>query len=163
MYTTRDDPFLRPLGGKPANILLVEDNPDHAELLIRGFEDHPVANEIRHLSDGESALDYLFQRGDFAESDSSPRPAMVLLDLRLPKVDGLEVLRQIRAQETLDDMPVIILSTSHARPDVQKAYESQANSYLVKPLDFASFSELIDLLGYYWLGWNTRPGQTYAP
>ncbi len=163
MYRTRDDQLFRRLGEAPANILLVEDNPDHAELLIRGFEDHPVANEILHLSDGESALDYLFRRGEYAKDDGNPRPTMVLLDLRLPKVDGLEVLRQIRANETLDDMPVIILSTSHARPDVEKAYESQANSYLVKPLDFASFSELIDLLGTYWLGWNFRAGAGASP
>ena len=149
---------------EPALVLLVEDNPDHAELLIRGFEDHPVKNRILHLSDGEAALDYLLRRGPYEDPESSPRPMVVLLDLRLPKVDGLEVLETIREQQELDDLAVVILSTSSAGSDVEQAYQHQANSYLVKPLDFVSFTELVSILGYYWLGWNQhsqrRPWET---
>lgn len=160
--THRIDRFMKhPMpGGTPAQILLIEDNPDHAELILRGFEDHPVSNSIFHLADGEAALDYLLRRGTFSDPDSSPRPQLVLLDLRLPKVDGLEVLRQIRSQRQLDDLPVVVLTTSKADNDVLRAYENQANSFLVKPLDFASFTSLINDLGYYWLSWNHFPGRS---
>jgi len=147
----------------PALILLVEDNPDHAELLIRGFEDHPVQNRILHVSDGEAALDYLLRRGEYVEPEKSPRPAVVLLDLRLPKVDGLEVLQRIRGRSELDDVAVVVLTTSNSELDVARAYDRQANSYLVKPLDFASFHQLITILGYYWLGWNQHPRRGPAP
>jgi CheY-like chemotaxis protein len=147
----------------PALILLVEDNPDHAELLIRGFEDHPLQNRILHLSDGEAALDYLMRRGEYIEPEKSPRPAVVLLDLRLPKIDGLEVLQRIRSRAELDDVAVVILTTSNAELDVAQAYDHRANSFLVKPLDFASFHQLITVLGYYWLGWNQHPRRRSAP
>lgn len=145
--------------GRCPQILLVEDNPDHAELIVRGFEDHPVSNEIFHVSDGEAALDYLLRRGNFSNPDRSPRPRLVLLDLRLPKIDGLEVLRQIRSSDDLDDLPVVVLTTSRADDDILRAYHNRANSYLVKPLDFASFTALINDLGYYWLNWNHYPGR----
>ncbi len=146
-------------------ILFVEDNPDHAELVMRSFEDHPVDNRIHHVADGEAALDYLFRRGKYADPENSPRPNLMLLDLRLPKVDGLEVLSSIRNhREDLDPdgsihselqrIPVVILSTSQAEPDVSRAYQLHANSYLVKPLDFADFSSMMDDLGLYWLSWN---------
>ena len=162
MYALRNESMLLLMDSNPALILLVEDNPDHAELLIRGFEDHPVRNRILHVSDGEAALDYLLRRGDYIAPEKSPRPSVVLLDLRLPKVDGLEVLKRIRNRTDLDDVAVVILTTSNAELDVAKAYDHQANSYLVKPLDFASFHQLITILGYYWLGWNqhTRRGPT---
>lgn len=157
----RDDRFMRRPGasGAPANILLVEDNPDHAELIVRGFEDHPIPNRIRHVSDGEAALDYLFRRGAWADPESSPTPGLVLLDLRLPKIDGLEVLRRVRDSKDHDHLPVVILSTSRAEGDVRRAYEHQSNSYLVKPLDFASFTAMINDVGYYWLSWNHYPGR----
>lgn len=138
----------------PLNILFVEDNPDHAELVMRSFEDHRVANQIHHLMDGEAALDFLLRRNVFSDPDKSPRPHVILLDLRLPKVDGLEVLRVIRSSSELERIPVVILTTSHADLDVAKAYENHVNSYLVKPLDFEEFSSLMDDLGFYWLGWN---------
>lgn len=143
--------------GDPLTILFVEDNPDHAELVMRSFEDHRVANRIHHLADGEAALDYLLRRNDYAEPESSPRPHVVLLDLRLPKVDGLEVLKVMRSSEHLARIPVVVLTTSHAELDVGKAYEYHANSYLVKPLDFEKFTTLMDDLGFYWLGWNHYP------
>lgn len=143
----------------PYEILLVEDNQDHAELVIRSLEDHPMANKIHHLSDGEAALDYLFRRGDFDSAEKSPRPHIVLLDLGLPKIRGLEVLKRIRESPELDRMPVVVLTTSNAESDVGDAYKHHANSYLVKPHDFATFSELMETLGFYWLRWNHFPGR----
>lgn len=142
----------------PYEILLVEDNPDHAELVMRSLEDHPLTNKIHHLADGEAALDYLFRRGDFGDAKKSPRPHVVLLDLGLPKVPGLDVLKEIRSAPELDEMPVVVLTTSKAETDVSEAYKSHANSYLVKPHDFTSFTELMKDLGSYWLGWNHLPG-----
>lgn len=139
------------------NILLVEDNASHAELVKRSLGEHDLATSIHHVSDGEAALDYLFQRGSFQDAESNPRPHLVLLDLRLPKIDGLEVLREIRSAEKLHRIPVVILSTSYADIDVGKAYEHHANSYLIKPLDFDKFTKLMNDLGFYWLGWNHYP------
>ncbi|MEM7351441.1 MAG: response regulator [Acidobacteriota bacterium] len=142
----------------PFRILLVEDNQDHAELVMRSLEDHPMPNTVHHLSDGEAALDYLFRRGSFADEGQSPRPHIILLDLRLPKIDGLDVLKELRTAKELDEIPVIILSTSSADADVGKAYSNHANSYLVKPNDFQTFDDLMKALGFYWLGWNHFPG-----
>lgn len=142
---------------KPLTILFVEDNPDHAELVMRSLEDHQVANRIFHVSDGEAALDYLFRRGAYSDASTSPRPHVVLLDLRLPKVDGLQVLERMKAAEELEQIPVVVLTTSHADQDVSRAYEHHVNSYLVKPLDFERFSRMIDDLGFYWLRWNHTP------
>jgi len=147
---------MKKIQGKPALILLVEDNPAHAELIIRGLADGRIANRIIHVSDGESALDYLFRRGDYSDPETSPRPQLVLLDLRLPKVDGLEVLKEIRAS-SLNGMPVTILTSSEADADIARAYEHHANSYLVKPLDFTKFKTMLDDLGFYWLCWNKYP------
>lgn len=149
----------RPVGSqnKPLTILFVEDNPDHAELVMRSLEDHQVANRIFHVADGEAALDYLFRRGEFADPASSPRPHVILLDLRLPKVDGLQVLEEMKRTEDLERIPVVVLTTSHADQDVGRAYEHHVNSYLVKPLDFERFSKMIDDLGFYWLRWNHTP------
>jgi CheY-like chemotaxis protein len=145
------------LHGDAMVILFVEDNPDHAELVMRSFEDHRVANQIYHLSDGESALDYLLHRGKYEDPATSPRPHLVLLDLRLPKIDGLEVLREIRSHKELERLPVVILTTSYTEIDVSKAYQHHANSYLVKPLDFEKFTRLMQDLGFYWLSWNHYP------
>lgn len=142
---------------QPLEILLVEDNEDHAELVKRSFQDHRVANHITHILDGEQALEYLDKL--LAKPDYNPTdlPQVVLLDLRLPKVDGLEVLKSIRNNEKLAKLPVVILTTSAAEIDVAKAYEEKANSYLVKPVDFGKFTELMDALGCYWLLWNRSP------
>lgn len=143
--------------GEPVIVMLVEDNADHAELVIRTLEDHHIANKIQHFTDGQSALDYLFRRNEHKNPASSPRPHMILLDLRLPRVDGLEVLRNIKEEETLKHIPVIILTTSEAEKDVAQAYGNHVNSYLVKPVGFEEFSKLMNDLGFYWLGWNTHP------
>jgi CheY-like chemotaxis protein len=145
--------------GESLVILLVEDNPDHTELIQRIFREHRVANTIHHVPDGEAALDYLFRRGDVARADpkKNPRPHVILLDLRLPKVDGLEVLKAIKADEDLRRIPVVILTSSEAEKDLVRAYDYNVNSYLVKPLDFDKFTKLMDDLGFYWLGWNRHP------
>lgn len=143
--------------GEPVLVMLVEDNADHAELVIRTLEDHRIANRIQHFSDGQSALDYLFRRDEYADPLSSPRPHVILLDLRLPRVDGLEVLRIVKEDDELKAIPVIVLTTSEAEKDVARAYDNHVNSYLVKPVGFEEFSKLMDDLGFFWLGWNTHP------
>lgn len=143
--------------GEPLVILLVEDNEDHAELIKRGLAQNRVANKIIWVNDGEKALHYLFGIGDYNDPDTCPRPSMILLDLRLPRVDGLEVLARIKQDPGLQQIPVVILTSSAAETDVAKAYEFHANSYVVKPVDFLKFTELMDDLGFYWLGWNQHP------
>lgn len=143
--------------GEPVLVLLVEDNMDHAELVIRTLEDHHIANKIKHLLDGQAALDYLLRRDDYQEPASSPRPHMILLDLRLPRVDGLEVLKIIKENNELKHIPVIILTTSEADRDMMRAYDHHVNSYLVKPVGFDDFNKLMTDLGFYWLGWNSHP------
>ncbi|MDX8377970.1 MAG: response regulator [Mariprofundales bacterium] len=143
--------------GEAVNILLVEDNMAHAELVMRSLEDHVIANQIYHVNDGEKALDYLFHRGEYTDFKTYPMPHIVLLDLRLPRVDGLEVLKQLRESDITKKLPVVILTTSAAETDAARAYEYNANSYLVKPLDFEQFSRLMKDFGYYWLAWNYYP------
>jgi CheY-like chemotaxis protein len=142
--------------GEPLVILLVEDNPDHTELIKRNLADHRILNEIHHVSDGEAALDYLFRKGNYADPEKSPRPHMILLDLRIPKIDGLEVLKEIKNSNSLKKIPVVILTSSEANNDIKTAYQNHANSYLVKPVDFDTFKQLMDDLGFYWLAWNRQ-------
>jgi len=143
--------------GEPVVILLVEDDPAHAEIVRRNFENSLIANRVIHVSDGQEALDYLFRAGRYSDPVTAPRPGLILLDLRLPKVDGLEVLNSIKADSDLCRIPVVILTTSSAEYDVVKAYDRHANSYLVKPVDFPQFVSLMESLGYYWLAWNQNP------
>ncbi len=141
---------------QPLTVLLVEDDPDHAELVTFALQDQQVANTVYHVPDGQAALDYLFRRGDYAEPDKSPRPHLILLDLRLPKVDGLEVLKEIKTcqDEELRRIPVVVLTSSEAQKDTAAAYDYRANSYVVKPVDFAKFQQLVADLSFYWLVWN---------
>ena len=143
--------------GEPILVMLVEDNVDHAELVIRTLEEHRIANRVRHFLDGQSALDYLFQRGEFVNRKDNARPHVILLDLRLPRVDGIDVLKAIKEDDNLKTIPVVVLTTSEAEKDVAKAYYNHANSYLVKPVGFDEFKRLMDDLGFYWLSWNTNP------
>ncbi len=139
------------------NILLVEDNPDHAELVLRSFEQHEIPNTIYQAHNGEEALDYLFRRGQYTDPQSAPFPKVILLDLRLPRINGLEVLKEIKNDKELRKIPVVILTTSEAEQDIAKAYEYHANSYLVKPINFTKFANLMEELGFYWLAWNQKP------
>ena len=138
-------------------VLLVEDNPAHAEIISRLLQEHRITRRIYHVSDGEAALDYLFRRGVYADHLLYPAPHLVLLDLRLPKVDGLEVLRQIKSSERLRVLPVVVLSSSEAQGDIAAAYRQDVNSYLVKPMDYKKFVVLIETLGLYWLTLNRHP------
>ena len=143
--------------GEPVLVMLIEDNIDHAELVLRTLEEHRIANKVRHFLDGQSALDYLYRRGEFSGLTETERPQVILLDLRLPRVDGMEVLKTIKEDADLKSIPVVVLTTSEAEKDVAKAYYNHANSYLVKPVGFEDFRKLMDDLGFYWLGWNTNP------
>ena len=143
--------------GEPILVMLVEDNVDHAELVIRTMEEHRITNKVRHFLDGQSALDYLFYRGEFSDPHKNPRPHVILLDLRLPRVDGIDVLRAIKENEALKTIPVVVLTTSEAEKDVAKAYYNHANSYLVKPVGYEEFKELMHELCFYWLGHNRSP------
>lgn len=138
-------------------VMLIEDNADHAELVIRSLENHSIPNKVVHFLDGQSALDFLFRRGEHADKAAPPRPHIILLDLRLPKLDGIDVLRTVKENEDLKTIPVIVLTTSEAEKDVIRAYSNHANSYLVKPVGFDEFRRLMDYVGNYWLGWNIHP------
>lgn len=142
--------------GLPVHILLVEDNEAHAELVMRSFEQHRISNRITHLQDGQLAIDFLRRQGDYANQEID-RPHIVLLDLRLPKLDGLEVLRLIKSDDELNKLPVVILTTSAAEKDVARAYDYHANSYIVKPMDYEKFQNVMDDMGFYWLAWNQNP------
>lgn len=141
----------------PVIVLLVEDNEDHAELVKRQLADHRIPNTLIHLSDGKEALDYLYRRGPHADPALSPRPHVIFLDLRLPKVDGIEILRILKETDSFRNIPVVVLTSSEAERDVAQAYFNHANSYIVKPVDFEKFRRLMSDLGFYWMSWNTNP------
>lgn len=138
-------------------ILLVEDNPDDEALTLRALRKGKIRNEVVVAHDGAEALDYLFATGAYAGRDSSVMPQVILLDLKLPKVDGLEVLRRLRADERTSLLPVVILTSSKEEQDVVNGYRLGANSYVRKPVDFAEFSEAVRQLGLYWLLVNEPP------
>jgi two-component system response regulator len=142
---------------KPRIILLVEDNPSDVGLTQRALAKSHIANEIFVAEDGQEALDYLFAGGKYTGRNVSEIPALVLLDLKLPRVDGLEVLRQIRADMRTRRIPVVILTTSREEQDVAQSYDLGANSYIRKPVDFKQFVESVEHLGLYWLVMNEPP------
>ena len=116
-----------------------------------------IVNRLIHVEDGQAALDYLYRVGGFAAPDAAPRPDVILLDLRLPKVDGQEVLRRLKGDVDLKSIPVVVLTTSKTESDMVKAYTNGACSYLVKPVDFDKFRSMLDTFGFYWLMWNQYP------
>ena len=139
------------------HILLVEDNPDDVELTVRAFKRNNIANELVVARDGVEALDYLFAQGPFSGRDPHQLPAVVLLDLKLPRVSGLEVLRRLRADPLTQLLPVVILTTSKEERDLVDGYRLGCNSYVVKPVDFAQFMDAVKQLGLYWLVLNEIP------
>jgi len=138
-------------------ILLVEDNPYDAELALRALHKRHLANKVVHLKDGEEALHFLFGTGPYAARDTSQRPKVMLLDLKLPKVDGLEVLRAIRSDPRTKNIPVVVLTSSSEQRDIVESYALGVNSYVVKPLEFDSFAAAVTELGCYWVLLNQRP------
>jgi len=138
------------------NILLVEDDPAHAEIVRRSFEGFRVANRLIQVGDGQAALDYLQQQGSREDADQS-QPKLILLALRLAGIDGLEVLRAIKSRPGLREIPVVVLATSANAEDIAQAYDLGANSYLIKPVGFEDFCEMMSTLRDYWLVWNHYP------
>jgi two-component system response regulator len=138
-------------------ILLVEDNPNDEMLTLIALKDGKITNEVDVVRDGEEALNFLFCKEEYAQRDRKQMPELILLDLKLPKVDGLEVLRQIRAHETTKRIPVVILTSSREESDLMAGYDEGANSYIVKPMDTSQFTKAIEQVGLYWLIVNTVP------
>ena len=132
-------------------VLLVEDNPDDEALTLRALGKHNLANEIVVARDGQEALDYLFAEGDYSDRDASSLPQVILLDLKLPKVDGLQVLERLRAADLTRHVPVVVLTSSTQEQDMVRSYDLGANSYVRKPVDFEQFIEAARQLGLYWL------------
>lgn len=144
------------------DILLVEDNPNDAELAIRALRKHNLANHLEWVKDGAAALDFLFQRGDYA-GRSSTLPKVVLLDLRLPRVDGIEVLSQVRAHPETRDLPVVVLTSSKEERDLIATYELGVNSFVAKPIAFDEFARTVADLGMYWVLVNRVPPEIRPP
>jgi two-component system, response regulator len=145
------------MGIKPFHVLLVEDNAGHAELVKRTLKDEDRRMVVHHVDDGEAALDYLYRRDRFKNPVDCPRPHLVLLDLRMPKVDGLEVLSRIKSDKDLCIIPVVVLTTSDSETDIMAAYRNRTNSYLVKPFDFNEFTQLMEETKVFWMQWNHLP------
>jgi len=140
-----------------ATILLVEDNEDHVILIKKALTDNGLVNDIRVVTSGEAALDYLSRAGEYADPASSPRPGLILLDLKLPRIDGIEVLKRIKQDARLRLIPVVMLTTSASESEVVASYNHGANSYIQKPVDFAKFVATVRSLHMYWLLLNTPP------
>ena len=139
---------------KSVDILLIEDNPDHAELIIKALRNNNVLNEVHVVTSGEEAMDFLHQRGAYA---NAARPGLILLDIKLPGMDGIEFLRRVKADPKLKPIPVVVLTTSAGEKEIVDSYRCGANSYIVKPVDFAQFVKVIKELKLYWMVVNSLP------
>lgn len=142
---------------KEVEILLVEDNPADVELTLRALKRNNIANKIIVVNDGEEALDFIFARGAFSDRKVENGPKVVILDLKLPKVDGLEVLRAMKSDPRTRIIPVVVLTSSKEETDIVESYRLGVNSYIVKPVDFDKFVESVRILGFYWLLFNQAP------
>lgn len=138
-------------------ILIVEDNPNDAEMALRAFKKNNLANSVLVVNDGEMALDFIFAKGKFADREKASHPKIILLDLKLPKIDGLEVLKEIKSHAETKIIPVIVLTSSNDESDLLKSYQLGVNSYIVKPVDFDKFVDAVRDLGFYWLLLNQQP------
>ena len=132
-------------------ILLVEDNPHDAEMTIRALKKANLANKLIHLKDGAEALDFIFAKGAFSDRQIENKPKVILLDIKMPKVDGIQVLKQIKSNDTTKTIPVVIMTSSKEEQDVITSYNLGVNSYVVKPVDFEGFAKAVSELGFYWL------------
>lgn len=145
------------LSTNSVEILLVEDSPRDSEVTIRALRKHNLSNHLVHVTDGQKALDWLFGTGEYAGRNTNYPPKVILLDLKLPKVDGIEVLRAIRSDPRTRRLPVVIMTSSREQQDVIHSYDLGVNSYVVKPVDFESFSRAVAELGHYWVLVNNEP------
>jgi two-component system, response regulator len=141
------------------DIILVEDNPDDAELSIRALNKNRITNVLLHLKDGQEALDYIFCKGVYENRDISDIPKVILLDIKMPKVDGIEVLKRIKANSSTKMIPVVLLTSSKEEKDILESYQLGVNSYIVKPVNFDSFVKAVSELGLYWLFLNQLPNK----
>lgn len=132
-------------------ILLIEDNPNDAEMAIRALKKNHISNKVIHLKDGAQGLDFIFGTGDYTGRDISQKPKVILLDLKMPKVDGIEVLRKLKSDSCTKTIPVVVMTSSKEDPDVRACYELGVNSYIVKPVNFDNFSKAVADFGLYWL------------
>ncbi|MDI7230250.1 response regulator [Leptospira santarosai] len=142
MYDLHDDVI---------SILYAEDNPQDSELTLRSLKRHNLTNQVKLVRDGEEALEYLYATGRYVNRDKTQLPSLILLDLKMPKVDGIEVLRRVRSEEFTKMLPVVILTSSAEEKDIVESYRLGVNSYVVKPLDFDKFSEVASEIGFYWI------------
>ncbi len=140
---------------RSAEILLVEDNPDDAEMTTRALKKVNLAHNLIHVEDGEEALDYMFGRGKFASRDISKQPKVILLDIKMPKMDGIEVVRILKMNEITKSIPIVIMTSSGEEKDMITSYELGVNSYVIKPVNFESFAKAVSELGIYWMMTNS--------
>lgn len=138
-------------------IILIEDNPHEAELTIRNLKKHNLSNKLIHIEDGAEALDFIFTRGKYQQNKGNLNPKLILLDLKLPKVNGHEILQELKANDQTKNIPVVVLTSSQEEADIMKSYQLGVNSYVVKPVSFDAFSKAIEELGLYWMALNVNP------
>jgi CheY-like chemotaxis protein len=141
----------------PIDILLVEDSRNDIELTLRAFRKSKMKNKVYVVKDGQEALDYMYRRGEYKDKERAPTPGLILLDIKLPKVDGLEVLKQLKSDPKFKKIPIVMLTTSSRGPDINKSYELGANSYIVKPVTSDKFVETVHKIELYWVVINTLP------
>ena len=142
---------------KIAELLLVEDNPFDAELALSALKEKNLANNLYHVEDGAEALDFVYARSKYADRETRPLPSLILLDLKMPKVDGMEVLRTLKSDPKTRSIPIVVLTSSKEDPDIKNCYELGVNSYIVKPVGFENFVKAVSDVGFYWALLNTNP------